>query len=336
MKRSFLTRIVYSNGLWTAGILMLLLSVFGNIFYFNYNQQVINVPAFENLYGRWIFGFQLDLIFQNPVVGFISRFLLLFGSALILQFFSSEYRLIRTRSFFPFFLFCVFSATILLLIPFNGSSFACFFFCWSCLRLFSEKENGSDIRAVFDASALLAIASLFQSKIIFIFPIFWMVMGIIQVFSFKSFFASIIGLISIFWIIFWGSFIFGDYTFLLNFAQDLTSFKFVDFSGFSSAEIVYTSFIGILMISAMLSFWSRLNLEKLRTRNFLNSLLLLWFGVLILWLFSGNNMGFMLFLFSLSALIIAHFFSLIDTFYSRSLFFIFIVLSVSMYFIFGT
>jgi len=335
MKKSFLTRIVYANGLWMVGLLMLLLSVFGNISYFYADKQAAGISAFTEIYGKNIFDFQLDLLFQNFFVGYLFRFLLLFGSAFLLQFISSEFRLIRIRSFFPFFIFCVFSATIIPIIPLDGTSVSCFFFCWSCLRLFAACETGPVNRSVFDAFVLLAIASLFQSKIIFLVPVLWIVMGILQIFSLKSFFASLIGAFSIFWIIGGVSFLYEDFTFLQKFSQDLIQHDLINFASFSPAEIAYTSFLGILMISAMMSFWLRQHLEKLRTRNYLNSVLLLWFSLLILWLFSGNDIGLLVILFCLSTLTVAHFFSLIDTMFSRSLFFILILLSIAVYFLLG-
>ncbi|MDD2611603.1 MAG: hypothetical protein PHR38_02315 [Bacteroidales bacterium] len=329
MKKGFLTKIAYSNGLWIAGLLLLLFSVFGNMFYSFTDSRIVEIPAFAELYGSEIFGFPLDLLLRNQLFGHILRFLLLLGSALLLQYISSEFRLIRVRSFFPFFLFCVFSATIIPAVPFDGSSIACFLFCWSCSRLFYALD-GSVNHVVFDASALLTMASLFQSKIIYILVVFWLVMGILQVFSFKSFCASIFGMMSIYWIIGGVSFLMDDYHFIMTYSQSLISFEFVDFNSFSPAEIAYTSFLGLLMISAMVSFWPRQNLDKLRTRNYLNSVLLLWFSLLALWLFSGNGFGILLLLFSLSSLMAAHFFSLIDIRFSRALFILFIVLSISV------
>jgi len=333
MKRGFLTKIVYSNGLWIAGLLLLLLSVFGNMLYSFTDSQIVEIPAFAGLYGLEVFGFQLDLLLRNPLFGHILRFLLLLGSTLLLQYISSEFRLIRVRSFFPFFLFCIFSATVIPVIPFDGSSIACLLFCWSCFRLFCALD-GSVNRAVFDASVLLTMASLFQSKIIYLLVIFWLAMGILQIFSFKSFCASIVGMISVYWVIGGLSFLMDDYHFIMTYSEGLISFEFVDFNSFSPVEIVYTSFLGLLMISAMVSFWPRQNLDKLRTRNYLNSVLLLWFSLLALWLFSGNGFGILLLLLSLSSLMAAHFFSLIDIRYSRVLFILFIILSISVRFLF--
>jgi len=335
MKKGFLSRFVYASGLWMAGVLILLLSASINLYFFNTDQQIVDIPLFDHFYGLEVFGFQLDAIIKSSPFASMTRFLLLLGSALLLQYISTQFRLIRTRSFFPFFFFCVFSAAILPSIPLTGASLACFFFCWAVSRLFAACEKSFAYRAVFDASLLLAIASLFQSRIIYLLPVFWVVMGILQIFSFKSFFASLVGALSIFWIIGGISFLVEDYSFLFSHFNSLIIYEVVDFAKFSQAEAAYTSFLGILMIAAMLSFWPRQNMDKLRTRNYLNSVLLLWFSLLALWLFSNNEMSLLLLLFSLSSLMAAHFFSLTDTLFSRGLFILFILLSIGVYFLIG-
>jgi len=334
MRSSYLNRISSTNGLWIAGVILLLLSAFGNMF----NPLVFSkspvVEIAELMSGTEVFGNKLSMIFQNTYLNYLIRFLILLGCALLLQFITSEFRLIRVRSYYPFFLFCVFSAAIIPALPLDGAAVACFFFCWSCYRLFAALDMGSIYRGSFDAAALLAVASLFQSRILFLLPVYWMVMGILQILSFKSFSASLLGAVCILWVVGGVSFLIEDYSFLLAFSKDLISFELINLPDFSPAEIAYTSFLGLLMISAMFSFWPKQHLDKLRTRNYLNSILLLWFALLALWVFSGNNMGFLLLLFCLSALMAAHFFSLIDNRFSRSIFVLLMILSVSVYFLF--
>ena len=330
MKRSFLTQIAYRNALWLFGILLLLIPAIRNIFF----MRNLEIPLFKSLIDAGIFGSQISPTFQSAFFVRVTRLLLLFGSALFLQFISSEYRLIRVRSFFPFSLFCILSATILPVLPLNGASFSCFFFCWACFRLFAATDTTSTNHAVFDASFLLGIASLFQSRLLYILPVTWIALGIMQSLNVKSFLSSLLGSLSVFWIIGGISFLFQDYNFLLTFSNDLISFSFIDLNTFSPAEIIYISFLIILMISAMVSFWPKQNLDKLRTRNYLNSLLLLWFALFALWLFSGNDMGYLLLLFCVSSLMEAYFFSLIDTRYSRFMFIMLLLLSITVYSLF--
>lgn len=334
MKKGLLTNIAYTNGLWAAGVVVLILSAIHDSFFPFRDIRIQHNHIVEAFGGISIFSFSIKTLMQNVYVNNIFRLFSLLGSALLLQYISSEFRLIRVRSFFPFFFFCIFSATVLPFLPMTGVSFSCIFFCWACIRLFRAFDTDYPHRAVFDASVLLSIASVFQIRLLYLAPVIWLIMMIFRVLTFRSFLSSLLGLLSVFWIIGGLSFIFGDYFFLKVVLNGMTSFELVSFAGMSPSEAAYLFFLGILMISALISFWPRQHLDKLLTRNYLNSMILLWFALLALWLFSGNDLEFLLYLYSLSALMVAHFFSLVDTLYSRTMFFLFLLLSVLVYFFF--
>ena len=331
MRRGFLSNIAYTNALWGAGLILLLAAalvdhfIYGGLA-FNTENEVINT------FNQYTF---LDVSLKNtlnyPFVYHLFQFLFLLGTALLLQYISSEFRLIRVRGFFPFFLFCLLGGAIIPNLPLDGATFSCFLFTLSILRLFRSLDYGLESRSVFDASVLLALASVFQSRMLWLMPAIWLVMGVLQVFNLKSFLASILGMLTVFWIIGGISFLVGDFNYLLAYSQDLIDFQMFRITGISSAEISYIAFLAVLMISAIISFWPKQHLDKLRTRNYLNSVLLLWFAMLILWFFSGNDESYMLPLFSLSSIVIAHFFSLVETLYTRLLFFALLTLSVTVF-----
>ncbi|MCX6307488.1 MAG: DUF6427 family protein, partial [Bacteroidia bacterium] len=208
---------------------------------------------------------------------------------------------------------------------------SCLLLTLSCYRLFHSLDHGFESRAVFDAAVLLSLASIFQSRLLWLMPTIWLVMGVLQVLNLRSFLASILGMLSVFWIIGGISFLIGDYGFLLAYANDLIGFHLFSLSDISSSEISYIAFLAVLMISAIISFWPKQHLDKLRTRNYLNSVLMIWLALLLLWFFSGNDESYMLPLLALSTLVIAHFFSLVDSLFSRIMFFALFGLSVTVY-----
>jgi hypothetical protein len=334
MKRGFLSEIAYTNVLWGLGMILLLASASVNHFIFGKLNVGMDSYLFNTLGGYTLLGLSIHDFVQSPFMDHLIQFLLLLGTGLALQYMSSEFRLIRVRSFFPFFLFCLLGGSFLPVLPLDGAALSCLLLTLSCYRLFRSLDHGSVSRAVFDASVLLVLASVFQSRLLWLMPAIWMVMGILQVLNLRSFLASILGILSVFWIIGGISFLIGDYAFLLAYAKDLVGFELFNISEISSSEITYIVFLAVLMISAIISFWPKQHLDKLKTRNYLNSVLLLWFALLILWFFSSNDESYMLPLMSLSTLVIAHFFSLVDSLYSRIMFFALLGLSVTVYFSF--
>lgn len=331
MRRGFLSTIAYSDALWGTGLLLLLAAASVNHFVFGGLVIGAETDLINSLSGYTFLGFSLYDILEYPFLHHLMQFLLLLGIGLALQYISSEFRLIRVRSFFPFFLFCLLSGSILPLLPMDGTALSCLLFTLCCLRLFRSLDPGFESRAVFDAAVLLSLASVFQSRYLWLMPAIWLVMGVLQVFNFRSFLASILGMLSVFWIIGGISFLIGDYGFLFAYAKDLIGFQLFSLSEISSTEISYLAFLAVLMISAIISFWPKQHLDKLRTRNYLNSVLVIWFALLALWFFSANDESYMLPLLSLSSLVIAHFFSLVDSLFSRILFFALLGLSVTVY-----
>lgn len=331
MKRGLLSEMAYTNVLWGAGLMLLLASASVNHFIFGGFNIGSDSSNFNVLGGYTLFGYSLSGLQQYPLLYHISQFVFLLGTGLSLQYMSSEFRLIRVRSFFPFFLFCLLGGTFLPVLPMNGAAFSTLLLTLSCYRLFKSLDYGMKSRAVFDATVLLALASVFQSRLLWLLPAIWLVMGVLQVMSLRSFLASLLGMISVFWLIGGISFLMSDYAFIQAYLKDLVGFELFSWSGLSSSEISYIAFLAVLMISAIISFWPKQHLDKLRTRNYLNSVLLLWFVLLILWFFSANDERYMLPLLSLSTLVIAHFFSLVDSLYSRIMFFVLLGLSVTVY-----
>jgi len=331
MRRGFLSNIAYTNALWGAGLLLLLVAA--SVSHFIYGGSVIMADndVIKAISQYTFLDISLNDTLAYPLVYHLLQFLFLLGTALILQYMSSEFRLIRVRGFFPFFLFCLLGGTILPNLPLDGSTMSCFLFTLSILRLFRSLDHGFESRAIFDASVLLALASIFQSRMMWLMPAIWMVMGILQVLSIRSFLASLLGILTVFWVIGGISFLIGDFNFLQAYLQDLIHFQMFRLSGITSAEISYIVFLAVLMISAIISFWPKQHLDKLQTRNYLNSVLLLWFAMLILWFFSANDESYMLPLLGLSSLVIAHFFSLVDSLFSRLMFFALLILSVTVF-----
>jgi hypothetical protein len=332
MRKGFLTNISYTNGLLATGILILVLSTAHCLFAPAGNIQIPQNSFLDAVNGKTFLGFTLSAPMQNIYINHIFRLLNLLGSALLLQYISTEYRLIRVRSYFPFFWFCILSATILPALPMTGTSFSCIFLCLACIRLFRAFEKENHYKAIFDASLLLSIASVFQVRLLYLFPVIWLIMFFFRMFTFRSLVSSMLGFLCIYWFIGGLSFLMSDFSFLKTMSEEIITFRLVDFSGIPPFEIVYMAFLGFLMISSMISFLPKQHLDKLLTRNYLNSVILLWFALFILWVFSGNDLEFLFYLFSLSALMLAHFFSLVDTWYSRILFLLFLISSIAFYF----
>lgn len=333
MKKGFLTRITYTRGLLISGILILAISVLRDILF---PQHVDSSDIISGLSKEDFSFFKLINGGQNlsnllPIR--ILRFVDLIIVAVLLHNISSEFRLVRVRSFFSFFLFCLFSAILIPFLPIDGITLSCLFFCLSITRLLSGLGSGSPNKALFEASLLMSLASLFQVKLVFLIPVIWLIITSFRGISLRSLFSIILGAAGIYWMVAIYIILSGKTEYLNMFANALLKITLPDFNKVSVVEVVYLIFMSALMISALMSFWPKSHLDKLITRNHMNSIIIILFTLIGIWLFSNNSIELLLYIFCLLSLIASHYFSLVDSWFSRVMFILLIAFSLLFYFL---
>lgn len=334
MKKGFLTRITYTRGLLFSGILILAFSVLRDILF----PQHLNTSDLLSGLSKDNFTI-LNLInaeqFLSNLIPFrIMRFVNLVIVALLLHYISSEFRLVRVRSFFSFFLFCLFSAIFIPFLPIQGITFSCLFFCLSITRLLSALGSGSPNKALFEASLIMSLASLFQIKLVFLIPVMWLIVTTFRGISVRTFLSTVLGAAGVYWIVAIYIILSGKTEYFNMFANALLKITLPDFNKVSVVEVVYLIFMSALMISALMSFWPKSHLDKLITRNHMNSIIIMMFALIGIWLFSNNSIELLLIIFCLLSLITSHYFSLVDSWFSRVMFILLMAFSLLFYFLY--
>ena len=175
MAKGFLSRIMYNNWLWILGLLLLLLSF------------VYQTFTSTNITGDSQSGFPLDLLpglsgvvvtvrtfFSTIVLKNAFSLVVLIAGGLLIQLFTSDNRLIRVRSFFPFFWYCVTGASLFPYVNQPLIFVAGVLLVGACFRIFSMSEKKDMNRALFDASLLIALASLAFNRLLWLLPFFWL------------------------------------------------------------------------------------------------------------------------------------------------------------------
>jgi hypothetical protein len=331
MKQGFLSRIIYSNFLWGGGLVLLVVSCLINYLNPWGKSETAVSESYGILSSGYLFGYSVLEVISQPVFRTIVSFLSILGTAAFLQYLSSEIRLIRVRSYYPFFLFCLVASAVLPLLPPDASLFSNLLLIFSFQRLLSAAEKEQCSRASFDATFILTLASLFQIQLLYLLPVYWLILIVLQAMNFRSFWSSVLGSLVVVWLTAGISFLLGNYSLLNAYGLEIIGFKMQDVLNLPKSELVFLSFIILLMFSALFSFWSKQHMEKLRIRNSLNAVILLWFGLLLLWFFSADSKGTLIYLFTFSSLFASHLFSLTDTFYTRLMFILTIGVSICLF-----
>jgi hypothetical protein len=336
MAKGFLSRIMYNNWLWILGLLLLLLS-------FAYQTLAV-----EQLPGSSQSDFPLEVLpgLSGMVVAIRSFFsplllknifslVILITGGILFQFFTSDNRLIRVRSFFPFFWYCVMGATLFPYVNQPVVYVAGVLLVGACFRIFSVTEKKKMNRALFDASLLIALSSLAFNRLLWMLPFFWLAAANVQPISFRNIVASLFGYASLYWLVGGISFLFDDYRYLHNAWHSVLTFELIDFSILTPAAVVYLAFMGLLLLIAFGSFVQQQNQDKLLTRNFLYAILILCLGGFAMWLTASSSNTAFLFLLGFPTLVFyAHFYSIRDHVFARILFFMHLMASIMAFFFF--
>jgi len=174
---------------------------------------------------------------------------------------------------------------------------------------------------------LLALASLFTFTTILYLPIFWIGFKYMRCFKFKTFVASLIGVLSVYWIL----------LFFCLWLKDLDTFlapfqTFYPILGnlyreIEYGEIVILGFFVVVLVITMIDYISNSYHDKIQIRASLSFLYLLTFLSIFSFLFVIYNPLLNIFVFLLgSSMVLSHFFSLAELKWKVTLFYIFISL----------
>ena len=125
------------------------------------------------------------------------------------------------------------------------------------------------VMPIFTAFLALGIASFFFVKILYFVPLLWLLMAVrLQAFSARTFFASLLGLLTPYWLLSVYFFIKSDFDAPLRHFQRLTQFDFPSLNHILLADnqIVTAIFLIFLAITGIVHFVRQRSRDKLRTQ----------------------------------------------------------------------
>ncbi len=105
----------------------------------------------------------------------------------------SKYTLLQKQSLLPLFIFSLLASSFLSVQKLNPIWFFALFFALGIERLLGGVVESKPAVRCFDSSLLIGIGSLFFAKGLFLFPIVFLVMGIIRIANYRTVIASLIG-----------------------------------------------------------------------------------------------------------------------------------------------
>lgn len=204
------------------------------------------LPDFPVKSTGFIWPYIEPVFLENPFLSFLSSTLCVFIISYLLSELNVRYGVIRMRTAMPFYvpliLFSVHPFFLKMTPDFPGLIFV----LWSLFPLLASYQYHHSHRFAYQFSALIAIAGIFQIHALLFLPLWLIGLSAMGGINFRSFIASIFGVILVFWIAF-VFYVFGD-----NLSGFIDPFKSLteiyDFTQTPGFSVPQWGFIGTMLL----------------------------------------------------------------------------------------
>ena len=255
------------------------------------------------------FGGDMNKWLNNKTVIYASGLLLMILTAFIIQRINDIEMLISERTRLVFLFYILLTSTNLRIIPFNNGTIV--LLCLVCMinELFKTFQSPEDKGKLFNAGVCIGVASLFVPQTLWFVLLLWL--GMYQLFSlnYRSFFSSLIGVLSIFWFVLTWSVWKHDFSIFRNVYISLTDIKL--FAVFHSMRYYHIGFIfiAVMMIPLMLNIKMDTINNRMRVRQMLSFLLnMSVMSCILIFLYGRNANVFISVLYLPLSVLLAYFF----------------------------
>ncbi len=262
----------------------------------------------------------------------INLFLVL-ATSILLLWLNQTYSIIRTKTYLPFLFYMLFITTDHhSFFSFSGN-ISTIILVITVFHLFKSYQKEKTVEEAFNVGALISLGSLFSTQMLFFIPIIWIGLSFVQSFSLKSFFASLVGVLAVYWLVFcW-------YVYKKDLAGFTEPFQYlfqINISSITSLELpdwIRVGFSLLITILAIINFQLHSFKDKIRTRVYFYFILtligfvaiLLSLGILPMTEYAGT------YYFSVS-LLAAHFFATTNTRLSSIFFYLTLITFIGLLF----
>ena len=246
---------------------------------------------------------------NNKAVMYAFGLFLMILTAFIIQRINDIEMLISERTRLVFMFYILLTSTNLQILPFNSSTIV--LLCLVCMinELFKTFQSPETKGHLFNAGVCIGVAGLFMPQTLWFTLLLWF--GMYQLFSlnYRSFFSSLIGVLSIFWLALAWCVWKLDFSLFARFYVSLTDFKL--FTVFQSMRYYHIGFIfiAILMFPLLLNIKMDTINNRMRVRQMLSFLLnMLVMSCILICLYGSNASMFISVLYLPLSILLAYFF----------------------------
>jgi len=228
-------------------------------------------------------------ILSNRAIAYILGLLLFLLSAFVIQRINDIEMIIRERTRLPFMLFILFVSTNAGLLPFKEITFALICIVFVIYELFNSYQLPEAAGKLFNAGVFIGIAGLFVPQVLLFLPLLWIGMYQFRSLKYKSFMASLIGVLIIYWFVLAWCVWKHDFSMFTSLYSSLASLNVFSISAFFRIYLI--GFAGVLLLLVMAFFHIKMNAfnNSVRIRQMLSFLLNMSVWSIVMLLLYGND-----------------------------------------------
>ena len=298
---------------------------------FNFTTPQILIPVFLAVIFCWVvsylssIGFPLygeisdtplwykicDLLSDKLLTYCIGGALML-GGAFLLHRTNLVLMLIREKTFLPFVLYTLFISTNIDFFPLKATSLGLFCLIFALYYLFISYHDIYTSENAYKSALLIGAGSLLWIHLLWFIPLFWWGMNKFRCFSFRTFLASVLGLITIYWFLAGWCLYHRDFTLLTTSFSILANFRFASINTFVITDWISILTLVLLTLTASVHIITHEMEESLRSRQFLYFLMLMacWSFILFI-IYNQTSEEFIQAACIPASILVAHFFAII-------------------------
>ncbi|MGI6047447.1 MAG: hypothetical protein ACOYEG_05490 [Petrimonas sp.] len=191
---------------------------------------------------------------HNPVLSVLLSTIFIFIVSYLISELNIRYGVIRRRTSMPFYLPLIFFSVHPFYLKMTPDFIALIFILWSLFPLLASYQYHRSHKFAFQFGVLITIAGVFQIYALLLLPMWLIGLSTLNGLSFRSFLATLFGVLMVFWIIF-ALYVFGDNIigFIIPFMHFINIYDFTQALNFSVPQwgfiVMITLFIVVLFIT---------------------------------------------------------------------------------------
>lgn len=249
-------------------------------------------------------------ILPGKEITYLTGLLLMTGGALLIQRTNYMLMLIREKTFLPFVVYILLVSTNPDFFPLKSTSVGIFCLILSLYGLFRSYHNPLSQGSIYKIALLIGTGSLLWIHLLWFMPLIWYGMYSFKSLNFRTFLASLLGLLTIYWFLFAWCLWIQDFSFITVPFTTLANFRLLLITGEEVYEWLGLLLVAMLTVIASVQILTHEYEEGLRTRQYLWFLIVFTIvSFLLFFVYEQISEEFLLIACLPSSILLSHFFA---------------------------